>query len=75
MILNPQNYSKYRLFIIYEMFLILFFRDKSQYPRAGEAEGKIEIIQNEGQTIFVPSSWHHQVWNLVNTLINLIIKL
>ena len=25
----------------------------------------IEIIQEAGQIVFVPSGWHHQVWNLV----------
>lgn len=25
-----------------------------------------EVIQEAGQIIFVPSGWHHQVWNLVN---------
>ena len=26
-----------------------------------------DIIQEEGQGLFVPSGWHHQVWNLVST--------
>lgn len=25
----------------------------------------IEIIQDAGEVIFIPSGWHHQVWNLV----------
>ena len=25
----------------------------------------IDIIQTDGQVIFVPSGWFHQVWNLV----------
>lgn len=25
----------------------------------------IEVIQNAGEVIFVPSGWHHQVYNLV----------
>lgn len=24
-----------------------------------------DVVQNPGQVIFVPSGWHHQVWNLV----------
>lgn len=30
-----------------------------------ELTNGIEIIQDTGQIIFVPSGWHHQVWNLV----------
>jgi len=28
----------------------------------------IDFIQKEGEIIFVPSGWHHQVWNLENTI-------
>lgn len=27
-----------------------------------------EVIQKAGQTLFVPSGWHHQVWNLEDTI-------
>lgn len=27
-----------------------------------------ELIQQAGQTVFVPSGWHHQVWNLEDTI-------
>ena len=26
----------------------------------------IDVIQKQGEIIFIPSGWHHQVWNLVN---------
>lgn len=28
----------------------------------------IEVIQEPGEIIFVPSGWHHQVWNLEDTI-------
>ena len=28
----------------------------------------IDFIQKEGEIIFVPSGWHHQVWNLVSSI-------
>lgn len=27
-----------------------------------------EVIQNAGEAVFVPSNWHHQVWNLEDTI-------
>ncbi|KAK4879217.1 hypothetical protein RN001_007363 [Aquatica leii] len=27
-----------------------------------------EVVQNAGDAIFVPSNWHHQVWNIKNTI-------
>ncbi|KAK4304391.1 hypothetical protein Pmani_023660 [Petrolisthes manimaculis] len=43
-------------------------RDVTKYPQASEASGRLEVIQEQGQTIFVPSGWHHQVWNLEDTI-------
>ena len=36
------------------------------FTKADKAKGKIEVIQDGGETIFVPSQWHHQVYNLVS---------
>ncbi|XP_047737301.1 2-oxoglutarate and iron-dependent oxygenase JMJD4 isoform X2 [Hyalella azteca] len=33
-----------------------------------DALGALTVIQEPGETIFVPSGWHHQVWNLEDTL-------
>ena len=44
------------------------FRDANQYPSAPLASPPIEVFQNPGETIFVPSGWHHQVWNLVSNI-------
>ena len=39
--------------------------DKVQFPNADKVERRFEAIQEEGEVIFVPSRWHHQVFNLV----------
>jgi len=40
--------------------------DTSMFPYAHEVKGhQLEVIQGQGQVIFVPSGWHHQVVNLV----------
>ena len=36
-------------------------------PYLGELE-KYIVVQNQGDAIFVPSGWHHQVWNVVGTI-------
>uniref|UniRef100_A0A8C0UJG0 2-oxoglutarate and iron-dependent oxygenase JMJD4 n=1 Tax=Cyanistes caeruleus TaxID=156563 RepID=A0A8C0UJG0_CYACU len=41
------------------------FRDPRIYPRSGLARAPLEIIQEAGEIVFVPSGWHHQVHNLV----------
>lgn len=43
-------------------------RDRGLYPHSEEACQPLEIIQEAGEIIFVPSGWHHQVYNLVRTL-------
>ncbi|XP_037778337.1 2-oxoglutarate and iron-dependent oxygenase JMJD4-like [Penaeus monodon] len=43
-------------------------KDIRKYPNAASAKGRIEVIQEQGETIFVPSCWHHQVWNLEDTI-------
>ncbi|KAL7634103.1 UNVERIFIED_CONTAM: hypothetical protein RMT77_015431 [Armadillidium vulgare] len=43
-------------------------KDVSLYPNAHLSEGGIEIIQERGETVFVPSNWFHQVWNLEDTI-------
>lgn len=42
-------------------------QDRSHFPQFEEACQPLEIIQEAGEIIFVPSGWHHQVYNLVRT--------
>lgn len=43
-------------------------QDEKKYPRYKELCSSEEIIQETGEAIFIPSGWHHQVWNLVSIL-------
>ncbi|KAK2187911.1 hypothetical protein NP493_150g01016 [Ridgeia piscesae] len=42
--------------------------DRKLYPRYGDVTRRLEVIQEAGQIIFVPSGWHHQVFNLEDTI-------
>lgn len=42
--------------------------DKQQFPELAKASKPITVIQREGEVIFVPSGWHHQVINLEDTI-------
>ncbi|XP_056246980.1 2-oxoglutarate and iron-dependent oxygenase JMJD4 isoform X2 [Seriola aureovittata] len=39
-------------------------QDRGLFPHSEEACQPLEIIQEAGEIIFVPSGWHHQVYNL-----------
>ncbi|KAL5005972.1 hypothetical protein ScPMuIL_017130 [Solemya velum] len=41
--------------------------DKSKFPNFNSEES-IEIVQEAGEVMFVPSCWHHQVYNLEDTI-------
>jgi len=42
--------------------------DQQQFPDFEKASKPITVIQREGEVIFVPSGWHHQVMNLEDTI-------
>lgn len=43
--------------------------DRKKYKAYDERIVKyIDVIQEAGEIIFVPSGWHHQVWNLEDTI-------
>lgn len=39
--------------------------DTKKFPNYGNSRRKMEVKQRRGEVIFVPSGWHHQVFNLV----------
>nr|XP_031359996.1 2-oxoglutarate and iron-dependent oxygenase JMJD4 [Lonchura striata domestica] len=39
-------------------------RDKRIYPRYSQSQPPLEILQEAGEIVFIPSGWHHQVYNL-----------
>jgi hypothetical protein len=41
--------------------------DHTKYKTYSKELKSFNVIQEAGEIIFVPSGWHHQVWNLVNT--------
>lgn len=42
--------------------------DQRKFPNFSKASKPITVIQREGEIIFVPSGWHHQVMNLEDTI-------
>lgn len=40
-------------------------QDRSLYPRYHQSQPPVEIVQEAGEIVFIPSGWHHQVYNLV----------
>ncbi|XP_070570490.1 2-oxoglutarate and iron-dependent oxygenase JMJD4-like [Ptychodera flava] len=42
--------------------------DGKKYPNYHKVSGSIEVIQEAGEAIFVPSGWFHQVFNLEDTI-------
>ncbi|XP_013415112.1 jmjC domain-containing protein 4 [Lingula anatina] len=42
--------------------------DVTSFPKYRNLQRQYTIIQEAGQVIFVPSGWHHQVWNLEDTI-------
>lgn len=42
--------------------------DRCQFPEFDSAVKPLTVVQREGEVIFVPSGWHHQVINLEDTI-------
>jgi hypothetical protein len=43
-------------------------KDPSKYPNYNRLKHRFEVIQSAGEIIFVPSGWHHQVYNMEDTI-------
>ncbi|KAL7975828.1 hypothetical protein Chor_005775 [Crotalus horridus] len=43
-------------------------KNNSLYPRYAQSSPPVEIIQEAGEIVFIPSGWHHQVYNLEDTI-------
>ncbi|XP_029444137.1 2-oxoglutarate and iron-dependent oxygenase JMJD4 [Rhinatrema bivittatum] len=43
-------------------------QDGSTYPCSAQCFQPLEVIQEAGEAIFIPSGWHHQVHNLEDTI-------
>ncbi|XP_015269597.1 PREDICTED: jmjC domain-containing protein 4 isoform X2 [Gekko japonicus] len=43
-------------------------KKSSVYPRYAQSTAPVEIIQEAGEIVFIPSGWHHQVYNLEDTI-------
>nr|XP_006820145.1 PREDICTED: jmjC domain-containing protein 4-like [Saccoglossus kowalevskii] len=42
--------------------------DGTKYPNYDKVSGMLEVIQEAGEVIFVPSGWYHQVINMDDTI-------
>ncbi|XP_012871032.1 PREDICTED: jmjC domain-containing protein 4 [Dipodomys ordii] len=42
--------------------------DARLYPRSQHSSPPLEVLQEAGEMVFVPSGWHHQVYNLDDTI-------
>ncbi|XP_075444133.1 2-oxoglutarate and iron-dependent oxygenase JMJD4 isoform X2 [Ascaphus truei] len=43
-------------------------QDDSIYPNSQQCCPPIEVVQEAGQMVFIPSGWHHQVYNMEDTI-------
>lgn len=49
-------------------------RDLEQIDISAIGVTYYDIVQSAGEVVFVPSGWHHQVWNLVETSLKSLIS-